>query len=302
MQVNSRFSHSEYLDQCLITSIDETPEGSICFPIKGFMRVRYIGDESIASEVSKAIINVIGLGLTEGRFETEWIEKIDISVTGNEIVTPDMQEINQVGGIGNDVSPAMSGAGIGIIITACAAVIAGTALLLRRTLKGKKKPQYVRTPSPNAGKKSGLRAYDSECVRADFDDVCFNLESCQRKQLDPYELDPEAPSILLETNLNNVNKNTALSTISEASKETGSTKSGVRGFCAQGLVSPPSSTMQSFTRILSESTYSDGVHSLVDRSIMQDQYDDYDEYTDPASLYGEQIQSPSFTPTKSRKE
>ncbi len=265
------------------------------------MRVRYAGDENIAPEVSKAIINVIGLGLKEGHFVTEWIEKIDISVTGNEIVAADLHEINQVGGIGNDTSPAMSGTGIGIIVTACAAVIAGTALLIRKTFRGKKKTQYIRTPSPNAGKKSGLRAYDSESVRADFDDVCFNLESCKRKQLDPYELDPEAPSILLETNLNNINRNTALSTISEASKETGSTKSGARVFAAQGLVSPPSSAMQSFTRILSESTYSDGVYSL-DHSNMKDEYEEYADYTAHESLHGKYNQSPSFTPNKSREE
>mmetsp|Transcript_19819 Transcript_19819/g.30011 ORF Transcript_19819/g.30011 Transcript_19819/m.30011 type:complete len:129 (-) Transcript_19819:138-524(-) len=97
-----------------------------------------------------------------------------------------------------------------------------------------------------------------------------------------------------------MNKNTALSTISEASKETASTKSGAR---MAMIGSPDSSPMQqSFTRILSESTYSDGIHSLHNTIIDESEFVEFTgDYEDGSTLFGEQIDTPGSLNTLTPK-
>lgn len=269
------------------------------------MKVTYAGikDTDLENGIIDAVLKVVEKGAEENLFVTDRIEKI-VYVQTNENPIMVTSGLGQNGEDNIKSTTAFSGIGIGSIAAACIAMVAGAVLLVKKMSVGGKKESYIRTPSPNAGKKNGLRAYDSESVRTDFDDVCFNIDdshSRKNRAFDPYELDPEAPSILLENNLNAMNKNTALSTISEVSKETGSTKSGAR---MAMIGSPHSSPMQqSFTRILSESTYSDGVHSLHNTIIDESEFVDFtSDNEDGSTLFGEQINTPGSLNTLTPKK
>ena len=283
-------------------SVDDVPEGSVCIPIHGSMKVGYYGSAEMETRISKSLLNLIERGTNEDWFITDQIQKVayagdehtSVVAPATNVGAPDLDAIAN----GNQL---LSGVGIGIIVAACAALVLGTALLAKRTLGKKKEVFYEFTPSPNAGKRGGLRGYDSESIRADFDDECLQLDTHERRTtLDPFEVEnqEDTPSMLLESRLNELNvlsKNTILSTISEGSRETGSTNA-----CRlSGLGSPPVATMQSFTRILSESTYSDGLHSLGRSDVDEEEYLEFDDgYVEPAELFGTAILK---TPPPSRR-
>jgi hypothetical protein len=149
---------------------------------------------------------------------------------------------------------------------------------------------YQSTPSPIARKKAGLRVYDSECIRANFDDECLKLETPKNgMNFDPFEVDAqiETPSFELDANLHKQYKNTYLSTITEGSKESRSTNEKEM---MRRLGSPPVEKMQSFSRILSESTYSDGVHGLELSTLNESDFvESTEEYMEPEELYGSDI-------------
>ena len=98
----------------------------------------------------------------------------------------------------------------------------------------------------------------------------------------------ETSSFVLDANLHKQDKDTYLSTISEGSKE--SSRSTNKNEMTRQLGSPPVATMQSFSRILSGSCYSDGIHDL-DRSALNasDFVESAEEYMDPEELYGSDI-------------
>ena len=58
-----------------------------------------------------------------------------------------------------------------------------------------------------------MRVYDSECIRANFDDKCFKLETPRNElNFDPFEVDAqiETPSFVLDANLHKQDKDTYL--------------------------------------------------------------------------------------------
>jgi len=275
--------------------IDNAPSDSTCIPILGSLKVGYYGNKYSEQEITYSLLNLIERGSNEDWFKNTVINKVVYAGENSETFVPSVngnmgegsKEQDEIDPQNNGV---LSGTGIGIIVAAGAAILFGAVYLLMKTFGKKNKIVYQSTPSPTAGKKAGLRVYDSECIRANFDDECLKLETPKNgMNFDPFEVDAqiETPSFVLDANLHNQHKNTYLSTITEGSKESRSTN---KNDMLARLGSPPVETMQSFSRILSESTYSDGVHGL-DRSNLNesDFVESTEEYMDPEELYGSDI-------------
>jgi hypothetical protein len=270
--------------------IDMTSVDSTCIPILGSLKVGYYGDTNAQTEIMHSLLNLIERGANEAWFTTPAIKQIIYAGDKSDIFDPSVNNGKPEGKdtIDNEKSSVLTGAGIGITVAASVAMIFGTALLLRKTFRKSKKGLYQATPSPKAGNKQGLRSYDSECIRTNFDDEFLDIETPQKRfNLDPFEVEAHVgtPSVVLEEALNKY-KNTCLSTITEGSKETAS----INANRLSGLGSPPPETMQSFSRILSESTYSDGVHSLDRSNTSDDEFVEFtEEYMEPEELYGAAI-------------
>ena len=281
--------HTTSISAKCTNSIQNSQNDSICFPIKGSLKIAYYGDKSFELDIAKSMLNLLERGAKEDWFITSDVGKIVYKGTPMKPFIPSVGEsqLNDNDVLHKETDKVLSGAGIGIIVAAFAAIVLGAAFLLKKTYGAKKKVLYQATPSPNAGKRNGLRAYDSECIRSNFDDEFLHVETPKRGTvLDPFETDVKDElntTVILESNWNKKNKAAYLSTISEGSKETGSTNTPKNYL--DGMVSPPAETMQSFSRILSESTYSDGVHGLG-----RYEYDDCeDDCIDNETLYGTDI-------------
>lgn len=266
--------------------IDNVPADSTCIPILGSLKVGYYGNTYTETEIKHSLLNLIERGSNEAWFTTTTIKKIVYAGDKSEHFVPSVNSgvLVYKDVIDNQNLFVLSGVGIGIIIVASAAIIFGSAFLLMKTFRKSKRGVYQATPSPNTGKKHGLRSYDSECIRTAFDDECFKIETPKMGlNLDPFEVEAQvgAPSIVLEETLNSY-KNTGLSTISEGSKESGST----HAIRISGVGSPSLETMQSFSRILSESTYNNGVHGLERSDANNDAFVEFtEEYMEPEELY-----------------
>jgi hypothetical protein len=272
---------------------DNIPQGSTCIPIQGALTVGYYGDESMEDQISKSIRNLIERGSNDGWFITS--DEITKIVYCGEEEQDTAQSVTNgfttdiLGGRNGGENFKLSNGAISMIIAAAAAMIIGVAFLAKRTRRKRNEHIFVRTPSPKAGKKSGLRAHDSECIRTELNDRCVEI----RGGFDPFETESqkdETPPVLSENN-HNVHKNptsllsvlSQLSTITEGSKETSS-----HGNRLAVMTSPMVQMNEHFNMILSESTYSDGVHSL-GRSV-----DGYD--VEPKVLYEEEyLETPSPT-------
>jgi hypothetical protein len=235
------------------------------------------------------MLNLVERGANEDWFTTDDIMKIvykGVPVNGS-IPSVDESKLNDNDILHKGSDKVLSGAGIGIIVSAFAAIVLGAAFLVKKTYGAKKKVIFQSTPSPNAGKRNGLRAYDSECIRSNFDDEFLNVETPKKGTvLDPFETRVKEElntTVILDSNWDQ-KKATHLSTITEGSKETGSTNTNQ----FPGMGSPPVESMQSFSRILSESTYSDGIHGLGMYAYDEDQCED-DDGTDCDTLYGTDI-------------
>lgn len=246
--------------------MDGKPPGSTCIPIHGSIAVGYYSEKSMDDVIAKSIQAHIVTGANLDFYITAGDGIQRIVYLGEEIQNKNI-----------DSSSALSGGSITMIILSGIAMIAGVLFLARKTFTKKSDEMMFFTPEPKAGKRSGLVAHDSECMRTNLNDRYGNSNS---ESLDPYEVDSSqgngAPSILLESQLNASYKNTILSTISEASKENSS--NGNR----MSVASPTLS--ENFNRILSESTYSDGVHSLGATVDVISEFEN--ENVDPEMLYG----------------
>lgn len=273
--------------QCTV-DVDNIPADSTCYPIKGSLKIAYYGDQDFESDIVKSMLNLFERGAKEDWFTTSEVTKVayDGTPVNNSIPSVDNTPLDDSNVLQKETDKVLSGAGIGIIVSAFAAIVLGAALLLKKTYGAKKKVIFQSTPSPNAGKRNGLRAYDSECIRTNFDDEFLEVETPKRGlALDPFETKVKEDlntAVILDPNWNK-KKTTDLSTITEGSKETGSTHTHQLA----GMGSPVAEGMQSFSRILSESTYSDGIHGL-ERYEYEGRICD-DESTDCGTLYGTDI-------------
>mmetsp|Transcript_6024 Transcript_6024/g.11417 ORF Transcript_6024/g.11417 Transcript_6024/m.11417 type:complete len:409 (+) Transcript_6024:172-1398(+) len=282
---------SDYVDKSKAQCTDILQNNvnfSTCFPIKGSLKIAYYGEKRFELDIVKSMLNLVERGANEDWFTTDDVIKIVYKGMPRNSPIPSVGEtiVNDQDMLHRESDKVLSGAGIGIIVSAFAAIVLGVAFLVKKTYGAKKKVIFQATPSPNAGKRNGLRAYDSECIRSNFDDEFLQVETPKRGTvLDPYETKVKEEldtTVILDSNWNR-NKVTCLSTISEGSKETASTNTNQ---CA-GMGSPPAESMQSFSRILSESTYSDGIHGLGMYAYEDDEYED--DGTDCDTLYGTDI-------------
>lgn len=283
--------HVSFAAQCM--DIPQTNQyDSTCFPIKGSLKIAYYGDKSFELDIVKSMLNLVERGANEDWFTTGDVTKIVYKGMPMNSSIPSVGEsiVNDKDVLHKETDKVLSGAGIGIIVSAFAAIVLGAAFLVKKTYGAKKKVIFQATPSPNAGKRNGLRAYDSECIRSNFDDEFLHVETPKRGTvLDPFEtrvkeeLNEELNTTVILDSKWDQNKATYLSTITEGSKETGSTNTNQLA----GIGSPPVETMQSFSRILSESTYSDGIHGLGMYAYDGDEYED--DGTDCDTLYGTDI-------------
>lgn len=222
------------------------------------MTVGYYGDESFEEQISKSIRNMIERGSNEDWFITDdEISKIVYAEESTAGVAVERLGIRKGGSLN------LSNAGISIIIAAAVATIIGIAFLAKRTRRKRKEHVFVLTPSPKAGKKSGLQSQDSECIRIELNDKRFkNIPG-----IDPFETEPkieDPPTNVSQSDLDMhqgptflITAKSHLSTITEGSRETSS-----HGNRLLVITSPMGKMNRSFSRILSESTHGDGVHSL----------------------------------------
>ncbi|GFH55686.1 predicted protein [Chaetoceros tenuissimus] len=261
--------------------VNSKPVKTTCIPISGLMKVGYFGIPTAESDVEHSLLNLIERGAREDWFTTDRIQKVvytgttgkdyisdvPLNVNSNNEAKAEIAETDNM--IQNENNPLLSGAGIGIIVAAICAIVLGTIFLAKKVFGKNGNEKYISTPSPNQGKKFGLRAYDSECIRANFDDDCLRIETPKHGvHVDPFESPPLAvpPSTYLEAQLNDHVKYTDLSRVTEGSRESGSSN------MSSLLHSIESSVHSDSLHILSNSVYTNGSR------LVEDEIDEDEEY------------------------
>lgn len=217
--------------QCSV-AVAVVPEQTTCIPIRGRMRIQYMGNERDASFISQTVLNYIERGTTHDWFVTDDIPKVvflgnrsrDVSSafqSGPSLMHGDILNAN---GEGTQSGFTLRSVVTGSIVTAAIVILIGSLLLMKKLRKSKETKHA--TPSPKAGKRQGLRVYDSQgewSVSSSSD--CHHPPDL----VDPYEYRPNPinsnhntrPTIILENPLfdNNYRSVTKLSTVVEVSKE-----------------------------------------------------------------------------------
>ena len=263
--------------------VNNKPVKSTCIPISGSMKVGYFGIPTAESDVEHSLLNLIERGAREDWFTTDRIQKVvytgatskdyisdiplNIISTSNNEAKAEAPETDNM--IHNENNPLLSGAGIGIIVAAICAIVLGAIFLAKKVFGKNGNEKYISTPSPNQGKRLGLRAYDSECIRANFDDDCLRIETPKHgAHVDPFESPSLAvpPSTYLEAQLNDHVKYTDLSRVTEGSRESGSSN------MSSLLHSIESSVQSDSLHILSNSVYTNG------SGLVEDEIDEDEEY------------------------
>lgn len=260
--------------------VNTKPVKTTCIPISGSMKVGYFGIPTAESDVEHSLLNLIERGAREDWFTTNRIQKVVYTGTTSEDYISDIP-LNEAKAdaaetdnmIHNENNPLLSGAGIGIIVAAICAIVLGTVFLAKKVFAGKNRNQLIiSTPSPNQGKKFGLRAYDSECIRANFDDECLRIETPKHGvHLDPFESPPLAvpPSTYLEAQLNDHVKYTDLSRVTEGSRESGGSSN-----MSSLFHSIESSTQSDSLHFLSSSVYTNGSRLVEDEIEEDEEYEE----------------------------
>lgn len=248
---------------CLSDYDDPTTNSTTCFPYHGNLIARYT-ENLTESNVANLLESIVQTGMESNLFITPNMVKLmyfgnkngSISTFSNDASNP--YDSNIDGG-----SQLMTNS---MLIVVIISFVLGSGFVLKR-FKSKMHDGKQQTPresgeshSPKIGRNGGLQSYDcNNRLDESSDSVKF---------VDPYESSETGHYLKHSSKTINrteyLNPPQDLCTITEVSKETDSSSKGTSRGSSAGIVARMVDTdsMESFSRILSESTYSDRFYTL----------------------------------------